>query len=325
MVQVVTNENMQEFIAKREVPAFVAPKVEVKPVEKTAEAVATEGKQEQARAEDGKFVKAEAKTEEKSSEAAKTAVDDEDADLPERVKRIIGKKHRGMKEAEEFARERDRQAAVAEAQVEELKRQLQEFAKSGPAQDGKSQAKADGAPNPEDFKTVAEYADALVEFKLTKRLAEREQEQTQKQQQQAADQVKSAFIERLEKARETITDYDDVVGAVDTQIPPHMAQYVMESDLGPLLGYHLAKHPEEIQRLVKLSPIRAIAELGKLEASLEKKPEVRPAVIPAVSKAPSPIEPLDGGSATVNKDPAKMTLQELREFRRTEDAKRARR
>jgi hypothetical protein len=327
-MQVVTNENMQEFIQNRKVPDFVPPTADANKAEAKTEAtsienktsidVANDDKRVQPRAEDGKFLKAESETKTEPEKAAKTAVDDDDdADLPDRVRRQIGKKHRQMKEAEEFARERDREAAVAEARVAELERQLNSDRKSGPAQ-----AKSEGAPNPEDFKTVAEYADALVEYKMEQRLQKTRQEALQKQQADNEQQSKSEFVKRIEKTREQITDYDDVVDGTDMIVPPHVAQHIVESDIGPLLGYHLAKNPAEVERLSKLSPIRAIAELGKLEAKLEAKSEAKAeAKAPIVSKAPSPIVPLESGSTVVVKDPSKMNFQELRAYREAERAK----
>lgn len=316
-IQVVTNDNMQEFTENRQVAAFVPPS-EATPIEnKGSIDVANDEKKEQPRGDDGKFLKPEEAA--KVKEAAKTAVDEEDdADLPERVRRQIGKKHRAMKEAEEFARERDRDAAVAEARAVDLERRLSalEGQKSGPAQD----TKHEGAPKPEDFKTVAEYADALTDYKLEKKLGKYREEALQKQQASAEAQSQSEFIKRLEKDRSEIDGYDEVVAEADVIVPPHVAQYIAECERPGVLGYHLAKNPEVLERLSKLSPIRAVAELGKLEGQLEKKPEPKAQAVQAVSRAPSPIVPLDGGSTVVNKDPSQMSFQELRAHRQAERA-----
>lgn len=324
MTQVVTNANMLEFIQNRSVPEFVAPDKPAELVNNEAktpsEDLAKDDKKEQPRSADGKFVKSEETTQAKQADAPKSADDDSDDDLPERVKRIIGKKHRGMKEAEEFARERDRQAAVAEAEADRLRREIDELRKSGPQPTKRA---SDGEPKPEDFKTVAEYADALTEYKLEQKLGKYREEALQARQQQADATAQSEFIERLSKAREDIPDYDDVVSGAEQIVPPHIAQYIVESELGPHLGYHFAKHPEELERLAKLSPIKAIAEVGKLETKLERKAPAQPAAQPKqqqVSKAPSPITPLEGGSAAVTKDPKDMSFQELRAHRQAERA-----
>lgn len=319
MAQVVTNENIQEFIQKGEVAEFVKPadpKPEVKADTAEPKTVAPDEKPAQARNEEGKFVAAEPapdKTEPQT--AAQPAGDDED-DLPERVKRIIGKKHREMKEAQEFARERDRDAAVALAEAERLRQELSK--KSGPQQE-----KSGDAPKPEDFKTVAEYIDASVEHGVTKKLATLKQEFEQTQRQSASNQLQSEFEVRVNKIRDEIPDYDDVIAAAvasKVTVPAHLSQFVVESEKGPRLAYELAKpeNREKLQQLVKLSPVRALAELGKMEAALEVKPvEKAP---PAASKAPSPIVPIAATQTVVETDPSKMSFQQLREYRKQERA-----
>lgn len=322
-MQVVTNENMAEFIQNRSVPDFVPPKADTESKATAAIATTETAIAEQPRGEDGKFVKAE---ESKPDEAAKAAADEdeEDADLPERVRKQIGKKHRAMREAEEFAREmraeREAERERADRAEAALKAATQ---KSGPASEKDSKE-----PKAEDFKTVGEYAEALAEYKVEKKFAERDAARAKEAQEAAVKQAQEAHFKRVQATAKEIPDYAEVVDASDIDLPPHMAVYIAESSIGPKLGYHLAKHPEDFDRISKLSPIRAIAELGKLEDRLEKpkakekEPEAEPA---AVSRAPSPITPLEGKSAPSQKDPAKMTIQELREYERAQKLARARR
>ncbi len=327
MAQVLTNENMLEFIQNRQVPEFKAPEVAGEPAKPSEPAAADPAKPdpqqartgEQPRGEDGKFVKAD---ESKADEAAKAADDDDedDADLPERVRRQIGKKHRAMKEAEEFAREEYRERKAAEDRAAALERELNELkSKSGP----KPEKGAD-APKPEDFKTVAEYADALTDYLLEKKLAAREAKSRETSQAQAIQNAQQAFGERVAAVAKDIPDYYEVVEAADVEVPPHVVAHIVESgDSGVRLGYYLAKHPEVLDRIKKLSPIRAIAELGKLETQIDKQPEpAKPAAAASasVSRAPAPIAPLEGKSTPVAKDPSQMTFQELRAYRQAERA-----
>lgn len=323
-MQVVTNANMLDLIQNRSVPEFVPPKaeapvteakVEAKP-EVKAEPLANASEQEQARGPDGKFVKAE---ETQQVEKATQVADDEDADLPERVRRIIGKKHRALKEAEEFARTRDNDAAVAQAEAARLARELAELRKSGPQQEGKPEAKADGEPNPEDFKTVAEYTKALVKFEAAQARIQAEQDGAKRQQQSAVERAQSEYVARLDQVRSDIPDFDEVVSAADHELPAHVAQYIASAKNGPLVGYHLAKNPEVIQQLAKLPSIEAWAEMGAIGKSMATKP-AKTQEVPVLSKAPSPITPLKGEAAPVNKDPATMTFAELRAHREAERA-----
>lgn len=336
MVQVVTNENIQQLIETRQVPQFKAPPAaspeetakmgELKVTETTVTAEPREVGKDPARdLNTGKFVKADGEKSPKD-EAEKSAetfegLDPEDLDLPERVKRQMGKKHRLMKEAEEFGREEYRARKAAEDRAAALEHELTELkSKSGP----KPEKGAD-APKPEDFKTVAEYADALTDYLLEKKLAAREAKSKEVTQAQAIQNAQQAFGERVAAVAKDIPDYYEVVEAADVEVPPHIASHIVESgDVGVRLGYHLAKHPDVLDRIKKLSPIRAIAELGKLETQLEKKPEAKadatPAAAPAVSRAPAPITPLEGKTTPVAKDPSQMTFQELRAYRQAERA-----
>jgi hypothetical protein len=324
-MQVVTNENMAEFIQNRSVPEFVPPKADAKVEVKAVEPAKDESTKVETppRGEDGKFVKAE---ESKPDEAAKAAVDEDedDADLPERVRKQIGKKHRAMREAEEFAREMraDREAERARADRAEAALKAASE-KSGPASEKDSKE-----PNAEDFKTVGEYAEALAEYKVEKKFAERDARQQQEAQQRAATAAQAELNGAITKVMKDIPDYAEVIDASDIDMPPHITVYLATNgEQGVRLGYHLAKHPDEYDRIAKLTPIRAIAELGKLEDRLAKpakakEPEAEPT---AISRAPSPIKPLEGNSAVVQKDPAKMTIPELREYERAQRLARARR
>jgi hypothetical protein len=329
-MQVVTNENMAEFIQNRSVPDFVPPKAdakaEVKAEVKDADLPSKEelAERAQARGEDGKFVKAEEK-----AEAAKAAGDEEDTSaltgpLKDKIDKIVNKKHLRMKEAEEFAREMRADREAERTRAEKLQAELDELrGKSRPAD-----AKDPKEPKADDFKTVGEYAEALAEYKVEKKFAEREAKAEQQRREQAAMAAQETLNKRIAATVKELPDYAEVIAESDIDAPPHIAVYIAESPLGPKIGYHFAKHPEDFDRINALSPIRAIAELGKLEDRLEKpakakEPEAEEK--PAISRAPSPITPLEGKSAQVQKDPAKMSIQELRIYEREQRLARARR
>jgi hypothetical protein len=335
-MQVVDASNLQQFVETRSVPEF-------KPPEKT------EPKDVVARDDAGKFVSVEPGKEKLDAPSEKADKSDapvptgealpekrpddpagDDDDLPEKVRKKIGAKHRQMKEAEEHASLAIRRRLEAEERAEALQRQLDARGepKSGPASEKDSQE-----PKAEDFKTVGEYADALVKFRVDKALAERDSQAEQTRQQTAQDQAKAKLQERVAQAAKDIPDYADVMASADMEAPAHVANFIMESDMGPQVGYHLVKNRAEFDRIAKLSPIRAIAELGKLEATLSKaatpskeEPKAEAAKTPAVSKAPSPITPLDAsGKTVVHKDPSTMSFRELREHERQKDLERRRR
>lgn len=323
-MQVVTSENFQQLVETGKVPEFKAPEAAATNAADAA-VVETVKDGEQPRGEDGKFVAKD--TEVTTEAAAKAAVEDDDPEaegLTEHARRVIGKKHRRMKEAEEYARELRVDREAVRERAEKAERELDAFkTKSGPA----PVEKDSGEPKPEDFKTVAEYTDAIVEFRLDKKWKEKEAAAEQQRLETAARTAQAEFNVHIAKVAKEIPDYADVISACEIDMPPYITKYIADSgETGVRLGYHLAKNTDEYDRIAKLSPIRAIAELGKLEVTLEKKPAAAKAAdgtTQAVSRAPAPITPLDASSATVvTKDPSKMTVQELREFDRMQAAKR---
>lgn len=338
MAQVLTSENMVEFIQTRQVPEFKVPEAKdaAKPSEaaaaKPADAAATPdpqpAKAEQPRAEDGKFVKAEEPK--KEEPAAKAADDDEHDDdgakLSDAVKRkidkIVAKKHRAMKEAEEFARDEYRERKAAVERAEALQREIDAL-RGGKSVQGTAAVEGDDKePKAEDFKTVGEYAKALAKYEVAQARKADGAERANETRKQAIETVQQQFAERIAATAKEIPDYHKVVESADWEVPHHIQAYIVDSENGARLGYHLAKNRDEFDRIAKLSPIRAFAELGKLEDKLTAKapPAKEPAATAQVSRAPAPITPLEGKSTTVAKDPSEMTFAELRAHRQAERA-----
>ncbi len=342
MVQVVNAENLAQLATTGSVPEFKAPEA-AKPDAKPDQAAnvnadaskpngdakpdggaakADAGKDEPARDANGQFVKADDAKKDDAAKADKSD-DDDDAELPERVRKQIGKKHRRMMEAEEFARERDQAADRERVRADAAERELQRL--RGGKSDGPKAGEGDSVdpeePKQADFKTVGEYSRALIKYEAKKAAEAGRRQHTQRQQQEQANALTSAFAQRQDEFRKANPDYDKIVGAADIETTPAMMQYLIESEVGPALTLHLANNPEEISRLRKLSPSRQMAELGKLEIKLEK--PAAPAKADAgpskeISKAPAPIAMLEGKTTPVQKDPSQMSVSELREFRRQE-------
>lgn len=84
---------------------------------------------------------------------------------------------------------------------------------------------------------------------------------------------------------DAVTSYiEDEVG----QLSDVGLRVILESDVGPQLLYHLAKNPDEAERIADLSPVRQVAELGKLESKMTP-------VTKKTSNAPAPIKPVSSG------------------------------
>lgn len=186
-------------------------------------------------------------------------------------------------------------------------------------------------PTPDKFNDYADYVEALTEWKaeqkVTEALSKRDQQQAERAQQTAQQAKAQTFAERQQAARTAIPDYDEVMSAAaDVRIAPHVHEALLDSKHGPAIAYHLAKNPDEAERLSTLPPLAAARELGRLEASLAKSAPPQGAAAPAlkpVSKAPAPIKPIGAGTTT-NQDPARMSMDEYAKWRKAQGASWAR-
>lgn len=153
------------------------------------------------------------------------------------------------------------------------------------------------APKPEDYDTHEAYLEAKVEWladqKVDKKLQEREERQSKAKAAEADKALTDSWTASVAKVREKYDDYDEVTQDEGFNPTPAMARAMLESDHKAEIAYYLAKNPEEMERIAKLSPLRQAAEVMKLEDKVSasaKSPAKKP------SKAPPPIDPVGGKS-----------------------------
>jgi len=282
--------------------------------------------------------------EEPKKEAKEAEADDvEDADgLTPRQKRelsatmlkAIGKKHREMKEAEEFAQDQynNRRLAEQKAEAEEQKRVALEAELAKLRQPVKEEAKE---PRREDFATEDAYRDAVIDFKVDQKLRKTQAEEAAKAAQEEQARVVQVAEERLKAAAELVPDFEEV-RSQDIRVPGYIAAYMQRSPLFAELGYHFAKHPDVVEGLRKLTPAEALVEVGVIKSTLRPFSETHKATGKANGEEPSSkpngatapsttgdspskprgiapvITPLSSGSASqVEKAPEQMSTREM--------------
>ena len=230
-----------------------------------------------------------------SSEAPETVTEElqqseqqEAAEKPEEGDE--GDDHGGEEKPQEkprrSARERINELTKRAHEAEREVQRLREASERKPAESAEK-------PIPDRFGSYDEYVEALADWKADQRVAEsfkrRDAERSQAAEARAAEAKAQAWAERQSEFREATPDYDAVVGKSAVQIAPHVVDTLLDSESGPELAYHLAKHPETVKRINALSPLSAARELGRIEATLSNPaaPQFKPA-----SKAPAPITPV---------------------------------
>lgn len=281
--------------------------------------------------------KAEAKTDtkaDKTDEKGKPAADAEDdaddveddegvtarqkRELSGKMLKAIGKKHRQVKEAEEFAAHQYREKQQAEARAQDLADQLQRL--------NRQPTKEEVAPTRESFANEGEYIDAKIKWGVDQGIKQREAEK-------AVAERTASVQEQFKKAAELVPDFEAVT-SVQLNYPKPIVAHMRESDMFAELGYHFAKNPKALERLASLTPVRQLVELGKIEATLQpfvkakasseasngdKPSAVDTGFSPSKARSDAPvIKPLTGGEGSVEPDPRGMTTrQQIESFQRT--------
>jgi hypothetical protein len=340
MGKVITSAGLNEFIASGKVTEEI--KSEKRPakingaaesLEKKAESVPNEPKEEP-------------KEEPKKEAPDEDVADDDDtraaAEQSEKIKSaiarknaVINRKHKEMREAKEAAEESERfaegqytRARLAEERAAKLERERDELAaKTAPLEKKVELVKPDHKTFYDDkgqFKAF-EYAEELAAYSAKKAVADLEKNQIEQRKQVEAQAAEQAARERVAAAVKKYPDFKEVLEQADVHTHNAVLQYLSGADHIGDIAYHLAKHPEFVEKINKLNPLRAIAEIGKLELTFEPKAkessakdEPQALTGAKVAGAPAPIKPLNAsGSVNTNTDPAKMSFQELRAYERS--------
>lgn len=229
------------------------------------------------------------------------------------------------KEESRRARSNARKAqALADARAE-AKLYKEQLERALAEKQGSQQASAE--PKREDFEDFEKYLEARADYRADQKVSERLKSEREAQQgnerrtQEAAGQAKIAqsWTEREKAFQASKSDYDDVAtaftergGEIET-LSREARMALVESEVGPALLYHLAKNPDDLDRLADLSPASQIRELGKLETKVSM-PAKR------TTSAPAPANITKGG-ATAEKDPSKMDQVQYEAWRKSQGAR----
>lgn len=242
--------------------------------------------------------------------------------LTAKMQRAIGKKHRQLKEAEEFAAAQYSERRMAEQKAEQIERELARL--KAQVQPEKVES---SKPARENFQTDDAYRDAMDDWRVDQKFAAREAQLNQQREQERQAQVMEQAKARIATALELVPDFQEVTEAADLEVPGHIAGYMQKSELFAELGYHFAKHPDVLTQLQKLPRDEALVQVGKIESKLQPfsasdpktqgkgtngtEPSTETGTSPSKPRAAAPITPLSSSSAMqVQKDESEMTTRE---------------
>jgi DNA repair ATPase RecN len=237
--------------------------------------------------------------EETKKEEPKPAEETEAEKEAKGVQKRINELTRARREAE---RERD----ALKAELEAAKKPVEKV--------------SDGKPKMEDFETLDEYNEAMIDFKTAEALEKQKVQQVKQTEKQIEQAEHAAKVARLKEASAKYPDFKEtVIDKTGDELPisENMAKIILDIDEETVTPadvlYYLAQNPEESRKIYSMSSSAAARAIGKIEAKLEtaaKKesasaaPEAKPAK--KETKAPEPIKPLSGVSGD-STDPSKMS------------------
>lgn len=171
-------------------------------------------------------------------------------------------------------------------------------------------------PKIADYQDYESYIADLTDWKARAAVQEFQRTQQEAQSRSEAErtalEIAQSWAGRQQAARANISDYDEVLGNSSTTISPSVTDAILTSERGPEIAYHLAKSPELVGRLNRLSPLAAAREIGKIEAALDAPRTVSGAKNPpppATTSRPSTTSIRDLGSATMEQYIAARTKQ----------------
>ncbi len=181
-------------------------------------------------------------------------------------------------------------------QLADRERELQEFRQASRKTEGE-QSDADKPPKEEDFNgDWTAYVAALAAHKagqaVESKLNARETRAQEAKRTEAERERDLAHLERVEDAREIIADYDKVMaGMKGVNVSSDVIREIKSSEKGALIAYELARNPDRLADMNRMTPMELAREMGRLESSVK---------MPAGKKqttAPPPPTVLKGGAA----------------------------
>lgn len=232
---------------------------------------------------------------EESSEPVKDANEQSEPKAEEEAKGTEKSKDKLEKRFSKISRQRDE----ANTRAEQLEARLREVEARQNPQTIAQTANADDKPQASQFNDAFEYAEALAEWSAEKALKDRDIADQQRRVEEERNKVVQSWNKKVSKVQEEIPDFNKVVSKSSVVVSDAIRDAIVESDVGPQILYHLASDNDLAESISKMPAIKALKEIGRLEARFEakeEKPEKKAKTV-STSKAPAPINPLKGGKS----------------------------
>ena len=128
-------------------------------------------------------------------------------------------------------------------------------------------AVGDVKPSLDKFKTYEEFVEALTSWTVRQEAKKYADKQASDDAVAFEQQVDSEYQERVEEFKKTHPDFDEIMDT-DIVVPAGVLRAMKEMDNGPAVAVFIAQNPEVAKMMMEMSPLKAIAEAGKISANL---------------------------------------------------------
>lgn len=157
------------------------------------------------------------------------------------------------------------------------------------------------APKLEDFDYDQEkFNNALIDHRVNTAIAKNDAKRTQDSIDTRAQESSKTYNTLVSEFGKD--DFHEVANKIPELDPGLIAELISTKE-GVAMIYHLGEHLDIADNISNMSPMAAMAELGRISANMSAQPTIKP------SAAPDPIEPLNsGGSISKERGPTGATF-----------------
>lgn len=168
-----------------------------------------------------------------------------------------------------------------------------------------------GEPQLADYDDWGKYAKDVAKWEVNQAKGEMSKSQSEAVNRVLVQKTQDDFRERLETFSDKHDDFQELVEEVAPLIKGAALDSLIESKHGPEIIYHLAKNPEEAERISNMSPLAAAREIGRIEERLSTKTVKRTTSAPAPGKTVT-------GNASASTPLEKMEMKDFIKARRAQ-------
>ena len=241
-----------------------------------------------------------------------------------------GQRHRNKKPASERIGELTRDKRQAQREAEEARREAEHWRQVALGKKPETEAQpTQPQPGDQPKKTLADFngdieafADHLADVKAEQAIKRRESAEAEGRQREEAQKVVKSYRDRVEAWNEANpdSDYDEMVTNGNLKISGPMADFIIESEIGPQIGVYFHDNPDEAAKIFAMQGTQRDRALARLETKLSAPSADEPAksippAPPQITRAPPVPRQVQGGKTGAGPSTVESEIAAVRALR----------